>query len=80
VGATDQNYRIETIAEIVKDELDHDLEVSYLRDEHPGPSYHVNFDRLDETGYAPERSLREGIRTLADAFSSDDHHAVHPSH
>lgn len=78
VGANDQNYRIETIAELIQDELNHNLEITYLRDEHPGPSYHVNFDRLGETGYAPEHSLREGVRTLADRFASDDQIAVHP--
>ncbi|MUW13209.1 NAD-dependent epimerase/dehydratase family protein [Halorubrum sp. CBA1125] len=79
VGATDQNYRIETIAEIVKDELNHGLEITYLRDEHPGPSYHVNFDRLDETGYAPERTLREGVRTLAESFTRSDQLTSHPT-
>jgi len=70
VGANDQNYQVETIAEIVQDELNHDLEITYLRDEHPGPSYHVNFDRLKETGFTPEYSLREGVRELAAQFTN----------
>jgi len=69
VGANDGNYRIETIAEIVREELDQDLEITYLRDEHPGPSYHVNFDRLDETGFTPEHTVRAGVRELADQFT-----------
>jgi UDP-glucose 4-epimerase len=70
VGANDQNYQIETIAEVVQDELNHDLEITYLKDEHPGPSYHVNFDRLAETGYEPEYTLRKGVRELAEQFTS----------
>jgi len=73
VGANDQNYQVETIAEVVQDELNHDLEITYLRDEHPGPSYHVNFDRLAETGFTPDYTLREGIRDLADQFTTTDH-------
>jgi nucleoside-diphosphate-sugar epimerase len=66
VGATEENYRIEEIAELVREELGRDLDITYLEDEHPGPSYHVNFDRLADTGFEPEWTLREGIRDLAD--------------
>lgn len=65
VGANDENYRIAEIAELVREELGHDLDITYLEDEHPGPSYHVNFDRLEETGFEPEWTLREGIGDLA---------------
>jgi UDP-glucose 4-epimerase len=68
VGANDQNYRVEEIARLVRDELDSELEITYLEDEHPGPSYHVNFDRLAETGFEPEYTVREGIAELATAF------------
>ena len=66
VGSDDANYRISEIAEIVREELDRELNVTYLEDEHPGPSYHVNFDRLDETSFEPEWTLRDGIRDIAD--------------
>mgnify|MGYP000448033230 CR=1 FL=1 len=69
VGANDQNYRVQRIAEIVQTELDQSLDITYLEDEHPGPSYHVNFDRLTETGFTPEHTLREGVRELADQFT-----------
>jgi UDP-glucose 4-epimerase len=69
VGANDENYRVAEIAELVRDELDCDLEITYLEDEHPGPSYHVNFDRLSDTGFEPTRTVRDGIRELATAFS-----------
>ncbi|WP_336135588.1 NAD-dependent epimerase/dehydratase family protein [Natronomonas amylolytica] len=66
VGSNDGNYRVAEIAEIVREELDRDLDITYLEDEHPGPSYHVNFDRLEETGFAPDWTLRAGVRDLAD--------------
>ena len=77
VGSNDQNYQIETIAEIINDELNHDLEIAYLRDEHPGPSYHVNFDRLTQTGFTPNHTLREGVRELAAQFRTTPH-LTHP--
>jgi nucleoside-diphosphate-sugar epimerase len=64
VGSNNANYRIAEIAEIVREELNRELDVTYLEDEHPGPSYHVNFDRLDETGFEPEWTLRAGIRDI----------------
>ena len=64
VGANDENYRIADVATLISEEID-TVDVTYLEDEHPGPSYHVNFDRLDETGFAPEYTLREGVRELA---------------
>lgn len=69
VGANDQNYRIKTIAELVQDELDADFEITYREDEHPGPSYHVNFDRLAYAGFVLEHTLREGVRTLVEQFT-----------
>jgi UDP-glucose 4-epimerase len=71
VGSNAGNYRISEIAEAVREELDADLDVTYLEDEHPGPSYHVNFDRLAETGFETETGLREGIRELAARFEDD---------
>jgi len=65
VGSNDGNYRIAEIARVVREELDRELEVTYLEDEQPGPSYHVNFDRLAETGFETEWTLREGIRDIA---------------
>ncbi len=69
VGRTEQNYRIEDIARVVREELGRDLEIVYLEDERPGPSYHVEFDRLSETGFEPSWTLRAGVRELADRFA-----------
>lgn len=69
VGANSENYRISDIAAIVREELDVDPDITYQEDEHPGPSYHVEFGRLEETGFEPEWTLREGVRELATRFT-----------
>jgi len=71
VGSGSENYRIEEVAEIVREEVG-PVEITYLEDEHPGPSYHVNFARLAETSFAPEWTLREGVRELAASLTGDD--------
>jgi nucleoside-diphosphate-sugar epimerase len=72
VGANSANYRISEIAEIINEELGSDLDITYLEDKHPGPSYHVNFDRLGETGFELEWTLREGVRDIATELQSDE--------
>jgi len=76
VGSNDGNYQISEIAEIVREELDRELNVTYLEDEQPGPSYHVNFDRLAATGFETEWTLREGIRDIADELRGGEHDEV----
>ena len=71
VGTDEENYRIETVAEVVGEVVAPELEISYLRDRDPGPSYHVDFDRLSETGFAPEHTLQEGVHELATAFTTN---------
>lgn len=70
VGANAENYRVGEIAEIVREEVG-PVDVTYLEDEHPGPSYHVDFARLDGTGYEPAWTLREGVRDLAARFRGE---------
>lgn len=70
VGDTAENYRIEDVASIVRTELDCAVDITYLEDEQPGPSYHVNFDRLDETEFEIEWSLPGGVRDLASALGA----------
>ncbi|WP_336360172.1 NAD-dependent epimerase/dehydratase family protein [Haladaptatus sp. ZSTT2] len=67
VGSNDQNFRIAEIAQVVSEEVG-EVNITYLEDKHPGPSYHVNFDRLANTGFRTEWTLREGVRELADHF------------
>jgi nucleoside-diphosphate-sugar epimerase len=68
VGGADENYRISEVASIVREEANPDAEITYLGDEHPGPSYHVNFDRVATAGFEPEWTLRDGIRDLVERF------------
>jgi len=70
VGSNGANYRIAEIADIVDEEVGA-VDITYLEDEHPGPSYHVNFDRLAGTGFEPETTLREGVRDIARRFTDD---------
>ena len=65
VGSGDGNYRIEEVAAVVSKALGHDVDITYLEDKQPGPSYHVNFDRLDETGFETRWTLQKGVRDLA---------------
>jgi nucleoside-diphosphate-sugar epimerase len=69
VGSNDANYQISEIADVVDEEVGA-VDITYLEDEHPGPSYHVNFDRLAETGFEPETTLREGVRDIARRFTN----------
>ena len=71
VGSDSGNYRIEEIAAVVSEEVGHDIDITYLEDKQPGPSYHVNFDRLDETGFETRWTLREGVRDLARRFRGE---------
>jgi UDP-glucose 4-epimerase len=68
VGANSENYRVDEVAAVVRETLDRDLAITYLEDEQPGPSYNVNFDRLNETGFEPTTTLREGVVGLAERF------------
>ena len=68
VGSDEGNHQVADIAEIVREEVDRTLDITYLEDEHPGPSYHVNFDRLTETGFEPLWTVRDGVRDLTDSF------------
>lgn len=67
VGANEENYRIRDVATLISEEID-TVDVTYLEDEHPGPSYHVSFDRVGETGFELDYTLREGVRDLAGRF------------
>lgn len=70
VGAPDENYQITEVAEIVRQETEATLDITYLEDQEPGPSYHVDFERLSTTTFAPNWTLRDGVRELARCFRS----------
>lgn len=79
VGSNRENYQIAEIAQHVRASLNRDLEIVYLEDEHPGPSYHVNFDRLEATGFELEWPLGDGIVHLATRLGEADSDARHIS-
>src|SRR5699024_10839761 len=69
VGANAENYRVREVATLISEEIN-TVDVTYLEDEHPGPSYHVNFDRVAETGFDLTYALRTGVRDLAEGFTA----------
>jgi nucleoside-diphosphate-sugar epimerase len=79
VGDRAENYQIDDVARILRNTLDRDLDIVYLEDERPGPSYHVNFDRLAETGFDLEWTLPEGVVDLAAALGDQPGRHPYPS-
>lgn len=79
VGSNSENYRIAEIADIVREEVSRNLEITYLEDEHPGPSYHVDFSRLQKTGFETDWTLRDGIRDLAEKFRTGADSTIAPN-
>jgi nucleoside-diphosphate-sugar epimerase len=67
VGRSQGNWRIAPLADLVREELGAS-NIEYLEDERPGPSYHVNFDKLETTGFRPKWNVERGIQELADRF------------
>ncbi len=70
VGSAEENYRISDVAKIIQEVVDPDINITYLRDENPGPSYHIDFSRLAETGFEPQWTLQDGIRELVEKFTN----------
>jgi len=68
----EDNYRIEDVAATVAEVVGKPVETDYLRDEDPGPSYSVTFDRMEDRGFEPEFSLRTGVRDLTDRFAAGE--------
>jgi UDP-glucose 4-epimerase len=68
-GFTDMNHQIEEIAskvrEKVEEETDKEVEIDYRREKDPGPSYRVNFSKLEgRVSIEPEYGLGEGVSGL----------------
>lgn len=64
------NFRIEEIARAVESTVGKPVDITYLEDEDPGPSYHVNFRKAATQGFEAEHSLESGIEDLAARFTS----------
>lgn len=69
VGTNEENYQIADIARIVTEVANDPLDVTYLEDERTGPSYHVNFDRVRETGFEPEWTVTDGVCDIMNQFT-----------
>lgn len=65
------NYRIEEVADAVAEEVGSGVDITYLKERDPGPSYHVSFERMHEQAFEPHVTLREGISDLAAQFTND---------
>jgi nucleoside-diphosphate-sugar epimerase len=77
VGPKDGNWRIAALARLIRDEFG-GVEIEYLEDERPGPSYHVNFDTLETTGFTPGWSVKRGVRELAERFRGRESQGAFP--
>lgn len=65
------NYRIQEVADAVADEVGQPVDITYLEDRDPGPSYHASFDRMHDCGFEPKRTLEDGIADLTQRFTED---------
>jgi len=65
------NYRIQEVADAVAKVVGRQVDITYLEERDPGPSYHANFERMREQGFEPKHSLEDGIRDLAERFTHD---------
>lgn len=61
----DDNYQIEQIAETVRRVTGNDIDITYLKDKDPGPSYHVDFNKVKEqTGFETKYDMEKGVKHL----------------
>jgi len=72
-GFTDMNHQIEEIAskvrEKVEEETDKKVEIDYRREKDPGPSYRVDFSKLEgQVNIEAEYGLEEGISGLIEHY------------
>jgi nucleoside-diphosphate-sugar epimerase len=72
------NFRIQEVADAVADVVGQTVDITYMKQRDPGPSYHVSFDRMRDQGFDPTHSLEDGIRDLTRQFTRDDE-SVRPS-
>jgi len=69
------NFCVGDIAQAVEETVERPVDVTYLREEEPGPSYHVDFGKVESQGFTPEQTLESGISDLASKFrtTTNDH-------
>ncbi len=66
------NFRVEDVAAAVESTVGESVDVTYLREEDPGPSYHVDFSKSRAQGFVPKHTLEDGIEDLAARFTGAD--------
>ena len=64
-----ENFRVEEIAETVEATVGSAVDITYMHEEDPGPSYHVEFGEAKEQGFEPKYTLTDGIEDLASRFT-----------
>ena len=64
------NFRIEEIVQMVARVAGKPVDVEYLRERDPGPSYHVDFSAATEQGFQAAHDLEDGILELFERLSS----------
>lgn len=63
-GSTRENYTIAQIASTISNFF-YGIKINYLRDKYPGPSYRVDFTKIEEKmGFRCEYTLRSGVMEL----------------
>ncbi|MEF8800582.1 MAG: NAD-dependent epimerase/dehydratase family protein [Halolamina sp.] len=65
------NFRIQEVADAVADVVGQAVDITYLEERDPGPSYHVSFDRMRDEEFEPTHALEDGISDLAQQFPHD---------
>lgn len=71
VGSTDENYRKADLVELVRAEIDGEVEIEYVRQEDDPRDYRVSFERFREAfGFVPTRTVRDGIREVVQAVEA----------
>ena len=73
------NYRIEAVAAAVEAVVDRPVEVTYLQDRDPGPSYHADFSAARAQGLDTRVDLEAGIADLAERFNRLDAYRHRPT-
>ncbi|KXH74453.1 MAG: hypothetical protein AM326_00195 [Candidatus Thorarchaeota archaeon SMTZ-45] len=69
VGSNEENYRINQIAEMVKDAVVNDVEIVYIRKDDPPCTYNVDFSKIKSIlGFDANFSVLDGIKEIADRF------------
>ena len=76
VGSTAEQYRLDDVAEVVRTEINPDLDVDSLEGEGQAVSFLLSFEDFVDVAMALDWTLTEGVRDLADRFIDPEHHPL----